>query len=71
MFTPHAPRKPILAFLGALALIVFGLAVVPMTVQAVSLPLSLTCSNSTSVYDPGYGVGQLAVTPTCTLVSQR
>ena len=70
MFDPLATVKPAIAFLGALALVVLGLIMVPMTVQAVGMPVSLTCSYPTAAFDPGYGVSQLAVTPACILATR-
>jgi xanthosine utilization system XapX-like protein len=67
----HAPATPAVAFLSALALIAIGLVVVPATVRALGQPFSLACSNAFSDYDPGYGIGELAASPSCTLVSRN
>ena len=63
--------KPVFAFLAGLALVAFGLVAVPMTVAALGQPLSISCTAANIGYDPGYGIGQLAASPSCTLTAQR
>ena len=59
--------KPVVAFLSGLGFVVFGLVAVPMTVAALGQPLTITCTGAFVDYDPGYGIGQLAASPSCTV----
>lgn len=59
--------KPVLAFTAALASVAFGIFAVPMTVSALTPPLSITCTGALVAYDTGYGIGQLAASPACTV----
>lgn len=63
--------KPVLALIAGLALVTFGLVAVPMTVAALGQPLSISCSAANIGYDPGYGISQLAASPSCIVTAQR
>jgi hypothetical protein len=62
---------PAYVFLTGLALVILGLVAVPMTVSALSAGLPISCTAAAIGYDPGYGVGPLAATPSCQIIAQR
>ena len=63
--------KPALAFFAGLGLVIFGLAAVPVTVAALGHPLSISCTAASIGYDPGYGISQLAASPSCSIIAKR
>ena len=63
--------KSVFAFVTAFALVIVGIAAVPMTVAALAQPLTVSCMAATIGYDPGYGVSQLAASPSCTIMAAR
>ncbi len=63
--------KPAFAFIAAICLVICGLVAVPVTVAALGHPLSISCTAASIGYDPGYGISQLAASPSCSIIAQR
>ena len=63
--------KSVFAFFTALALVIVGIAAVPMTVAALAQPLTVSCMAANIGYDPGYGISQLAASPSCAIMATR